>query len=267
MIGSRSFRLTISVVALLLQVGYASAAQIAFIGCPVVRDIALPELPCWLGKDGDKLYYLGPQTDTIPPIVFSPPQLLHRILVEGEITSDQLVCGAPAIENVQVSVLPDIAPECNTILPQAGYHPPPATKIVLPLRKGTRLATVPAPGTNQFIAPRPAVAVAPFSPRSYRIDYGFGEDFLFLNDSRALTEAAWFVNDVNAKRIVIEAHRDRVTLTNGTIIEEGPEVATRRAERIRSIFLDWGIAPGRIVIQPSGDPVAKGRYLTLTVQP
>lgn len=52
---------------------------IAFIGCPVLRDVALPALSCWLARDGDKLYYLGSQTDTI----HAGPVLLAAAFAQG----------------------------------------------------------------------------------------------------------------------------------------------------------------------------------------
>lgn len=264
----RTLYAAVALLAATLQCGIARAERIAFIGCPVLRDMNLPQLPCWLAEDGDKLYFLGIQSDTIPPIVFSPPQLLHRVLVEGDLSSNEMVCGAPPIKNVKVSVLPEIDPACNKILPQANYVAPAPPKIPLPLRQGTRLATVPLPGTtNQFIAPRPPAPQAPFAAKSFRIEYGFGEDFLYLDDSRSLTEAAWYVQDTSARQIVIEAHRDRVALTNGQIMEEDEAVARRRAERVRAILIEWGIEADRISVRAVTPATPASRYLILTVQP
>jgi hypothetical protein len=259
---------SLSLLALILPIGPTAAEPIAFVGCPVVRDMNLPALPCWLAQDGDRLYFLGVQTDTIPPVVFSPPQLLHRVLIEGDLAADELVCGAPPIKNVKVSVLPEIDPSCNTILPQAGFIAPAPAKIPLPLRKGTRLATVPVTGSaNQFIPARPPVAVPPYTARTFTIDYSFGADFLYLKDSRVLTEAAWFIEDTKARNIAIEAHRDRVRLTNGTVLEEDSAVAGRRAERVRNILVEWGVPPERISTVLAREAVPGTRTLTLTVQP
>ena len=42
----------------------ADGKRVAFIGCPVIRDMELPERPCWLAQEGNKLYFLGMQGDT-----------------------------------------------------------------------------------------------------------------------------------------------------------------------------------------------------------
>ena len=62
-VGKASF-LRVGVLLLLLAAGgasYADGKRIAFVGCPVMRDMEMPARPCWLAQDGDKLYFVGMQ--------------------------------------------------------------------------------------------------------------------------------------------------------------------------------------------------------------
>lgn len=247
----------------------AQARQVAFVGCPVVRDMAEPDRPCWLAEHGGQLYFIGLQTDTIPPITFYPPQLKHKVLVEGELAEDgSTACGGLAFKKVSVSPLPELAPECDTILPQAGIVPPPAIKPSPPFSSGQKLA-IPVEGSPnhsygmlQFPPPKP-----PFKPKTYRLNFAFEDDFFHLMEGFVLAQAVAYFNGIETANVVVDAHRDRVLLDDGTVMEEGPQIARRRAERTVSVLTEWGVPRDRIVTQVAKAPVAGGRYLTITVNP
>ena len=247
----------------------AQAKQIAFVGCPVVRDVAEPDRPCWLAEHEGKLYFLGLQSDTIPPITFYPPQLMHKVLVEGELAEDgSTACGGLAFKEVSVSPLPELAPECNKILPQAGMIPPPGVKLSAPFSPGQKLA-IPVEGSPQhsYRMPRSPVPKPPFELKNYRIQFAFGDDFFHLMEGFMLAQAVSYFRVIDGSQVEIEAHRDKVILDDGTIMVEGPEVARRRAHRAESVLTEWGVPREKIVSQLADEPAAGGRYLTISVIP
>src|SRR5690606_7662689 len=79
---------------------------VAFVTCPLLRDT--PELPCWMARDGDTLYYLGIQSGRAFATTFFPPQMKHKMLVEGSVSSGPPVCGGVVLENLHVSPLPEV---------------------------------------------------------------------------------------------------------------------------------------------------------------
>lgn len=76
-----------------------------------------------------------------------------------------------------------------------------------------------------------------------------------------------YFEDIKASRLTVEVHRDRVELTNGTILEEDAVVAQRRANRMLNLFTTWGIPASKIETRLVSQPAPNSSYLTLTVQP
>jgi len=262
-------RLTAITVALTLSltgVAFSGGKRVAFVGCPVMRDMEMPVRPCWLAQDGDKLYFVGMQGDTFPPAAFYPPQLKHQVLVEGEEGDGERVCGGLPLTHVKVSVLPELDLSCDTVLPSAGVTPGPEIRPSPPFRKGRGLASDPSyPRQKNYQSPPPPQP--PFEAKTFRLDFAFDEDFVHLPESFVITGAASYFQQIKGSKIAINVHRDRVELTNGTILEEDAVVAQRRADRMLNLLTSWGIPASRIDIQVSAQPALGGRYLTLTVSP
>jgi len=244
----------------------AQAERVAFVGCPVMRDMALPSYPCWLARDGDKLYYLGLQTDTIPPVPFYSPQLLHKVLVEADTVDGPQVCGGIATKNARASVLPELAPECDELLPQGDIVAPPMIKPSAPYRKGQRLA-VGAPPAASFGLRAPPPPPPPYVQKRFKLDFGFGEDFIYLDDSFAIAQAAWYLQGIKGKSITLEVPWSRVNLTNGQVVTESAEVVERRAKRIQGILEEWAVPADQIKIVAAPEPTTGDRILTLVVDP
>ena len=91
----------------------AHAAQgnpLPFVTCPIVQDT--PSVPCWIANYRGETYYLGIQSDVSAP--FNPPSLGHKVLVEGSVKKDApRICGGLVVEPVTVSIMPELAPECE----------------------------------------------------------------------------------------------------------------------------------------------------------
>ena len=242
-----------------------AGTRVAFVGCPVMRDMPLPARPCWLAQDGDKLYFVGMQGDTFPPAAFYAPQLKHRVLVEAEEGEGEKVCGGLPLTHVKLSVLPELDVSCDTVLPSAGFAPGPEIRPSPPFRKGTGLANDPSYPRQKYQMPPPAQP--PFDVKTFRLDFGFDDDFVHLPESFIIQSAAAYFEQSHAGKLAIDVHRDRVELTNGTILEEGADVAQRRLDRMLNLFTTWGIPPSRIETRISAQPAPGGRYLTMTVTP
>jgi hypothetical protein len=257
------------VLLLLLGVADASLAdgkRVAFVGCPVVRDMELPARPCWLAQNGDKLYFIGMQGDTFPPATFYPPQLKHRVLVEAEEGEGQSICGGLPLNQVKVSVLPDLDLSCDMVLPSAGFAPGPELRPSPPFRKGRGLASDPNyPRAQSYPAPPPPEP--PFQARTFRLEFAFDEDFVHLPESFVITGAAAYFEAIKAGKLTLDVYRDRVELDDGTILEEDATVAQRRADRMLNLLTSWGVPTSKIETHLSSQPARGGRYLTLTVSP
>jgi len=263
-----AFAVTALLMGTLLDASIVQAKHIAFIGCPIMRDMQARSLPCWLARDGDKLYYLGLQSDTIPPVPFYPPQLLHKVLVEAEIADGPSVCGGIATTAVRASVMPELSPECDEILPQGEVVAPPAVKASAPFRQGMRLAILP-PGTSkrQYAFPTPPRPQPPFQAKTFAIDFFFGEDFIYLDDGFAIAQAVGYFNAIKGSRITMEIPRDKVKLSSGATIEEDVGVVRRRTERIRGILQEWGVSGDKIVAVEPKRASSGQRLLKLIVSP
>jgi hypothetical protein len=96
-----------------------------FLACPIVRDTKT--VPCWLAETDGETYFLGIQEDT--GAAWYPPQLGHRVLVEGTISNEPRVCGGVVLKPVVTSVMPELDASCNTMLPaEDGLDAPSGTR-------------------------------------------------------------------------------------------------------------------------------------------
>lgn len=177
-----------------------------FVACPIVRDTST--LPCWLAEYDGELYYLGSQGSSAS--AFYPPQLGHEALVEGTVVDGPRLCGGVPLRPVRVSVMPELAPACNTVLP-------------------AEPAFAPAPSP---VAPAPKF---PDSTRQFVVPYDFDSDYLTLHTTRIVLEAARVAKATDAARIDVHGRRGATLLSNGRTMLEGERVGERRAARMSRI--------------------------------
>jgi hypothetical protein len=252
--------LTVSAVsaALVLSSTPASARDLAFVACPIVKDT--PSVPCWLAEYRGELYYMGVQSDVSAP--FNPPWLGHKALVEGTPAADgERICGGIVLEPVKVSVMPELSPECDTVLmAEPGY--------VLPFEP--RRPPGPSNGRLAFTPPPPPPPPEPpFEVRSFDIYFPF-EGKVNFQTPGALQEVLEYARNVGAKRLEITGYRAAVRLTDGDIIAEREGIAETRANQVARMF--DGLLPGLEHIDVSGMDQARpgdwqDRKVTITVYP
>jgi hypothetical protein len=252
---------TVLLVALLIAQS-AAAQQINFVTCPVVRDTRT--VPCFLAEYQGETYYLAVQQDISADQY--PPQLLHDVLVEGTIDAGPRVCGGIPLKPVKLSVMPEVNPACNTILPaEPGIDAPPTRRPAGPSTRQATPAAAPAP---------PARPTPPFGEREWKILYDFDSAFLFSRDTRTVNQAADYAIAAKAKHIEIVARRGATLLSSGKVLVEGEAIAAQRAERVVTLLKGLGADPASVNVrvvstppQPDGKTNPESRAVSIRVLP
>ena len=199
-----------------------------FVSCPIVRDTA--SVPCWLAEHEGELYFLTLQTDVSAPV--TPPWLGHRVLVEGTVSAEPRICGGIVLKPVHLSVLPEPAPSCSTMLPAEERYNLPFEPPRPPGPSQGRLAFAPPPNAGPN-APPAAARPAPSIPatREFVISYPF-DGFVGFSHAGPLGEILRVARTANAREIEIVGYRGAVRLSNGETMTEEAGIARKRAEQV-----------------------------------
>jgi len=248
---------SLSLAALALAPSAAAQGRLAFVSCPIVRDTS--SVPCWLSEYDGELYYLGIQTDVSAE--FNPPWLGHMALVEGAPKAGNRICGGLVLDDVKVSVMPELSPECDTVLMaeeryELGFEPPRP-----PGPSGGRLAFSPP------AAPPPPEP--PFVAQTFDVYFPF-ETSVNFKTPNALQAVLAYAEAVGATRIEVTGHRAAVRLSDGTVLEEQPGMAARRAREVAGMFRGLIPTVERIdqVVDESAEPGDwRDRKVAITIYP
>lgn len=232
---------TLALAALGIALSSAHAAQgqqsLAFVSCPIVRDTS--SVPCWLSDFEGQRYYLGIQTDVSAD--FNPPSLGHKVLVEGTVAANgQEICGGRVLDPVKVSVLPELSPECNTLLMAEDRYELPFEAPRPPGPSRGRLAFTPPPP-----APLPE---APFPERTFTVPYDFDGTVNFQSP-RFLTPALSYARHVGASRIEVTGYRSAVALSSGEVLSERERLGSIRAEQVARLLQGAGLTEPEYVVR------------------
>jgi hypothetical protein len=233
-----------------------------FLACPIVRDTKT--VPCWLAEMNGELYFLGIQEDT--GAAWYPPQLGHKVLVEGTISHDPRVCGGVVLKPVITSVIPELDASCNTMLPaEDGLEAPEAVRGPGP----SRIKPGSAPPARPAAAPQP-----PYSARVFTVLYDFDTDFMPLRVTRVVDEAARYARDTHAARVEITSFRGATLLSNGETLVESPSIAERRAQKLQRVLAGLGVPPTSMAVtwktepeRPDGVNDHERRRIVIAVKP
>jgi outer membrane protein OmpA-like peptidoglycan-associated protein len=234
MTGKTLFKLTASALALFAtgaSAGEAAHKRIAFVSCPMVRNT---EVPCWLSAYAGELYYIGPQGDL--GAEFYPPQLGHKVLVEGELSNDERICGGVVLKEVTASVLPEQDVSCNTILPAQGYPAPPNERGTGP--SGVRGGEPPAPPPPR---PAPPPPQPPFKAQSFTAYFNADTSRMWRPAQAAVRAAATYANQSKAAAVEVTGYRAAIKLMDGKTFTEDQGLARERAQVIAEALNTLGL--------------------------
>jgi hypothetical protein len=216
--------------ALCVLAGVAAAAppagsRLSFVSCPVVRDTRT--VPCWLAQYEGEWYFLTLQTDVSAPV--NPPWLGHQVLVEGVVSDEPAICGGRVIEPVTLSVLPELDPACNTVLPaddryELGFEPP--------------RPPGPSRGRLAFGDPAPRNDAASPPAREFSLVYEFDGKVVFRH---APTLQRIFDAARAAREVRIVGYRSASRLSSGQVMREREDIGRERAEQVRDLLKGAGL--------------------------
>jgi outer membrane protein OmpA-like peptidoglycan-associated protein len=227
----------------------------SFIACPIVRDTKT--VPCFLAEYEGELYYLGIQQDITA--AFHPPQLKHEVLVEGRVSDGPRVCGGIPLAPLSISVLKEVSPACNTLLPaEPGIEAPAAARGAGPASHPLALA----PPAAESLAGR----------QEFTVLYAFNDDFVDFAAIATVRKAAAYAMKIGASAVKVTGYRATTLLSNRQRLVEKAGLAEKRAQDIVTLLhgsdvaaamADWKSEP-----EPGdGKTDSSRRRVTITVIP
>ncbi len=223
----------------------APGERISFVSCPVVRDTR--SVPCWISDYEGDTYYLTIQSDVSAAV--QPPMLGHQVLVEGIVTDQPLICGGIVLEEVRLSVMPELDHNCNTMLPAEDryvidFNPRP------PGPSGGSLAFAAPPGVPRDTTP-------PEGRQTIDIHFDFDKGVSFRHPGN-LQNILRTAGQVGARSMVVTGVRGAHLLSDGTLLQESPEVGRRRAQEVATLLQGAGLEIDTEIAWVDGDGEANG---------
>lgn len=221
------------------------AGHMNFVACPILQDTAT--VPCWLADYQGQRYYLTIQIDASGELY--PPFLGHQALIEGVVSDEPNICGGKVLKPVKISVLPDLDPTCNTMLPDDGRYtvpfaprgPGPRAPVAELIARGLREAQPPG-GT------RPEPPQPPFVEKTFTVYYEY-EAQRATRSIREMQQALVYAQAIKAHRVEITAYRAAPLLSNGQRFAEPEWLAERRAKELAAVMADIGVDPTTIEVK------------------
>jgi outer membrane protein OmpA-like peptidoglycan-associated protein len=226
-----------------------------FVACPIVRDTTT--VPCYLAEYEGKLYFLGIQQDITAS--FHPPQLKHEVLVEGHIAEGPLVCGGIPLKPLSISVIKEVNPACNTLLPaEPDINAPPAARGAGP---ASRPLTEPASPVESLTG-----------RQEFTIRYAFNDDYVEYASIATVLKAAAYATKIHASSVTVMGYRATTLLSNGQHLVEKPDLAEKRAQSIATLLRGSGVTGVTADWKKEPDPAdgktdPSRRRVTITVIP
>ena len=206
------------------------SGHVNFVACPILRDTKT--VPCWLAEFQGKTYFLILQVDATAEVY--PPYLGHKALIEGVVSGEPDFCGGVVLKPIKISVIPDLDPTCNTMLPaEDRFQAPNAPRGPGP--RYQRQTYGPPPG-----APRAPDGALATGPRDFTVYYDFDSE-LGSRSLAAMQQAAAYAAASKAGHVRVVGHRASSLLSDGARAEEPEGLARRRAERLGDTLRQIGV--------------------------
>lgn len=208
-----------------------AGSRLSFVSCPAVRDTRT--VPCWISDYEGDTYYLTIQSDVSAQV--QPPLLGHQVLVEGIVSDKPAICGGVVLEQVRLSVMPELDANCNTMLPVDDRYPidfnprPPGPS-------SGRLAFDPAPGAAAPAPPPPP----PSGEQTVPLYFDFDKGVSFRHPD-ALVNLVALAGKINASKLRVTGVRGAHKLSDGTLLQESTSIGQRRAEEVANLLQGAGL--------------------------
>ncbi len=217
--------------------GPAPGSRLSFVSCPIVRDTST--VPCWLTEYRGETYFLTLQTDVSAPV--NPPWLGHQVLVEGVVSDEPSICGGRVLKPVTLSVLPELDPSCNTVLPAEDrynltFEPP----------------RPPGPSRGRLAfgdpTPRNAAMGNGGADRAFTLRYEF-DGMVVFRHAQILQQILDAARAGNAAEVRVTGYRSASRLTNGTVMKEREHIDQQRAEQVRELLKGAGLTDVKYTLE------------------
>jgi hypothetical protein len=222
-----------------------AGSYVSFLACPIARDTGPVTDLCFLAEHNGEQYVLANPPD------WGVPQLHHRVLVEGVVKDGPLICGARPFEG-RASVMSELAPECDTVLPYDEVVKGTAGGVFnsgSPAQRAhaeellRRMQSEPRASIEPAILdpPPPPVPVPPFEVRTLTVIYPFASTRGSGPDMVKLRDLAAYAGIAKARRVSVTGYRAVSHLEDGSELTEPSDLARARAEKIAGILTRLGV--------------------------
>jgi outer membrane protein OmpA-like peptidoglycan-associated protein len=226
--------------------------HVSFVTCPIYRDATTRQ--CWLAEYQGDVFYIGRYKFAVPP------QLLHKVLVEGEVSAEPRSCGGVVIQPLHISVLPEIDRSCDTVLNDNGDRP-----------TESGLGDLPPQVLDLIGEPLPTPP-GPYSDTTFVVWFSFGSTFVGQDSQQTVEKAAKYAIASKAKRVEIFGFAARSKLDDGSMMVEDAALADKRASEVSIALAGIGVNRSIIKISPhmliqSADGIhdAENRHVLITI--
>jgi|HigsolmetaAR201D_1030396.scaffolds.fasta_scaffold05230_5 hypothetical protein len=223
---------------LLTEENMNTGPRINFVACPIHVD-SYPT-PLWFTEYEGEMFFIRAQQNSSGRV--RAPQLKHKILVEGVISDEPPIGGARVLNPVNVSILPDLAPECNDSRPyiegvavKFAKRPPGPGSSGADRQQGVdRLWALVDRLDDPNYVPNPKVK---WETKEFLIEFDFGSDMVMPYP--LVGSAVLYAKDVQAPKFEIVGYRGSALLSNGEVLIEDEFIAEQRARNVETIVRDY----------------------------
>jgi hypothetical protein len=171
------------------------------------------------------------------------------------------------LKPVVTSVIPELDPSCNTMLPaEEGIDAPEA-------RRGPGPSSV-RPGEGAPPPSPPSAPSPPFQPREFTLPFDFDNDFMPGRVTRVVGDAVRYAKAIGSTRIDVTSFRGATLLSNGETLIENPLIAERRAKKLQTILVGLGVPATSMSVTwktdpepPTGIADERSRRVVIAVKP
>jgi outer membrane protein OmpA-like peptidoglycan-associated protein len=139
------------------------------------------------------------------------------------------VCGGIRLDSVKVSVLRELTPACNTMLPvEDGIEAPPA----IPAPRG------PAPSWVKLDG-----------PGDVTLYFDFDNDFFSLHVTTALTSVAQHITNAKASQVEVTGYRAATRLSSGQVLTERERMGDVRAQKVADTLVGLSVPRSIVAVR------------------